>query len=59
MDRVHCQAYHDKLKHTPGIRTAVEATSGEVIIDFNKELVTTYFAANCGGQTCDASYVWE
>lgn len=58
-DRVHCQAYHDKLKHTPGIRTAVEATSGEVIIDFNKELVTTYFSANCGGQTCDASYVWN
>lgn len=58
-DRVHCQAYHDKLKHTPSIRRAVEATSGEVIIDFNKELVTTYFAANCGGQTCDASYVWN
>lgn len=58
-DRVHCQAYHDKLKHTPKIREAVEATSGEVIIDFNKELVTTYFAANCGGQTCDASYIWN
>lgn len=58
-DRVHCQAYHDKLKHTPKIREAVEATAGEVIIDYNDKLVTTYFAANCGGQTCDASYVWN
>ena len=30
-----------------------------MIIDFNDALVTTYFAANCGGQTCDASYVWN
>lgn len=58
-DRVHCQAYHSKLKHTPKIREAVVATAGEVIIDYNNKLVTTYFAANCGGQTCDASYVWN
>ncbi|MDG1148456.1 MAG: SpoIID/LytB domain-containing protein [Crocinitomicaceae bacterium] len=58
-DRVHCQAYHSKLRYTPKIRQAVESTSGEVIIDFNGDLVTSYFAANCGGQTCDASYVWN
>jgi len=58
-DRVHCQAYHNKLKHTLKIRQAVEETSDEVIINFNDELVTTYFSANCGGQTCDASYVWN
>ena len=58
-DRVHCQAYHNKLKHTPKIRQAVDETSDEVIINFNDELVATYFSANCGGQTCDASYVWN
>ncbi|MCH2230680.1 MAG: SpoIID/LytB domain-containing protein [Crocinitomicaceae bacterium] len=58
-DGVHCQAYHNKLKHTPEIREAVEATGGEVIVDYNNKLVTTYFSANCGGQTCDASYVWN
>ncbi len=58
-DGVHCQAYHSKLKHTPTIQQAVEATSGEVLVDAKNELVTSYFSANCGGQTCDAAYVWN
>lgn len=58
-DGVHCQAYHNKLKHTPTIQLAVEQTSGEVIIDQNNNLVNTYFSANCGGQTCDAEYIWN
>ncbi len=58
-DGVHCQAYHSKLKHTPTIQQAVEATSGEVLVDAGNDLVTSYFSANCGGQTCDAAYVWN
>ena len=58
-DGVHCQAYHNMLRHTPRIETAVKETSGEVLVDRTNSLVTSYFAANCGGQTCDASYVWN
>jgi len=58
-DGVHCQAYHSELSHTPSIRQAVEETNGEVIVDQQTNLVSTYFSANCGGQTCDASYVWN
>ncbi len=58
-DGVHCQAYHSELKHTKIIRKAVEETNGEVIVDEKTNLVSTYFSANCGGQTCDASYVWN
>lgn len=58
-DGVHCQAYHNKLRFTPKIRSAVEATEGMVLVDNRNKLVTSYFSANCGGQTCDASYVWN
>lgn len=58
-DGVHCQAYHNMLRYTPLIETAVEATTGLVLVDEKNTLVTTYFSANCGGQVCDASYVWN
>lgn len=58
-DGVHCQAYHNMLRHTPKIQLAVKETSGEVLVDRSNSLVTSYFAANCGGQTCDAAYVWN
>ncbi len=58
-DGVHCQAYHNKLTHTPSILEAVKATKGLVLVDNHNHLVTTYFSANCGGQICDASYVWN
>jgi len=58
-DGVHCQAYHKKLTHTSKIRQAVKETKGEVLVDVKNNLVTSYFSANCGGQTCDASYVWN
>ena len=58
-DGVHCQAYHNMLRHTPTIMDAVKATTGEVLVDNKNELVASYFSANCGGQTCDASYVWN
>lgn len=58
-DGVHCQAYHNMLKHTPKITQAVVETDGEVIVDDDGNMLTTYFSANCGGQTCDASHVWN
>lgn len=58
-DQVHCQAYHSMLRFTPKIRDAVYSTQGEVLVDNNQYMVTTYFHANCGGQTCDASYIWN
>lgn len=58
-DDVHCQAYHNMLKHTPKIKQAVEETDGEVIVDQKGTMLTTYFSANCGGETCDASHVWN
>lgn len=58
-DGVHCQAYHNMLKYTPEIRTAVRATEGDVLVNERNQLVTTYFSANCGGEVCDASQVWN
>lgn len=58
-DGVHCQAFHNKVLHTPTIIEAVKATKGLVLVDAKNELVTSYFSANCGGQICDASYVWN
>jgi len=58
-DDVHCQAYHSQLRYTPKINDAVKETEGKILVDSKNKLVTTYFAANCGGETCDASNVWN
>lgn len=58
-DQVHCQAYHHRLLNTPEINRAVNATNGMVIQDSKNKLIDAFFYANCGGQTCDASYVWN
>lgn len=58
-DGVHCQAYNNMLQHTPLIQKAVEQTIGKVLVDESNELVASFFSANCGGQTCDASFVWN
>lgn len=58
-DGVHCQAYHHELKTSELIREAVNSTVGEVLVDSEDRLVTSYFSANCGGEICDASYVWN
>ncbi len=58
-DGVHCQAYHSELRYTPTINEAVLETEGKILVDSSNKLVTTYFAANCGGETCDASFVWN
>ena len=58
-DRVHCQAYHYKLRFTPDIEKAVKATENVVMEDEHGNLVDAYFHANCGGQTSEADYIWN
>src|SRR5690606_38370931 len=58
-DRVHCQAYHSMIRFTPTIKEAVQSTSGSVMLDENKQLIDSYFHANCGGQTCEPDYIWN
>ena len=58
-DRVHCQAYHYKLRFTPEIQKAVDETENVVMEDDNGNLVDAYFHANCGGQTSEADYIWN
>lgn len=59
-DEVHCQAYHNGLRHSPTIQKAVEATNGSYIRDsISKEMVDGFFHANCGGQTSGSDYIWK
>ncbi len=58
-DRVHCQAYHSMLRFTPKIREAVKATNDLILVDDHSDIAGTYFHANCGGQTSEASQVWN
>lgn len=58
-DRVHCQAYHKMLTHTPIIEQAVLATKHIVMVDQNLKLADGFFFANCGGQTSESDFVWN
>lgn len=58
-DRVHCQAYHSKMRFTPSIDSAVKSTEYLVMKDANDQFIDAYFHANCGGQTSEAQYVWN
>lgn len=59
-DQVHCQAYHNMLRFTETIKTAVRETKGIYMVDtVTGNLVDGYFHANCGGQTSPSDYVWR
>jgi len=58
-DGVHCQVYHGLQTRCRRIRTAVEETSGTIIVDNDKQPITTSFHANCGGQTANSGDVWR
>lgn len=58
-DRVHCQAYHNQLRFTPLIDSAIFQTEGMVMVDDQNQLIDAYFHANCGGQTSEPDYVWN
>ncbi|MFN5149092.1 MAG: SpoIID/LytB domain-containing protein [Flavobacteriia bacterium] len=58
-DRVHCQAYHNMMRYTSLIDTAVKQTHDQIMIDQHGEMIDAYFHANCGGQTCEPQYIWN
>jgi stage II sporulation protein D len=58
-DRVHCQAYHNMMRFTPIIDSAVRQTSDLVLTATDGGVIDAYFHANCGGQTCEPQYVWN
>jgi stage II sporulation protein D len=58
-DKVHCQAYHNMMKYTPIIDSAVLQTNGIVMMDKDGQLLDAYFHANCGGQTSEPEIVWN
>lgn len=57
-DDVHCQAYKGKCVNSD-ILLATMRTSGEVIIDDSKRMISASFHSNCGGQTINSENVWS
>lgn len=58
-DDVHCQVYKGKPRLSTDIIEATLSTSGMVIIDSSKTLITAAFHSNCGGQTANSEDVWS
>ncbi|MBN4071218.1 SpoIID/LytB domain-containing protein [Crocinitomix catalasitica] len=58
-DNVHCQAYHNMLRYSPGIGEAVAATQNLIMIAADLKLAKSFFFANCGGQTSESDFVWN
>lgn len=58
-DRVHCQAYLHKRLTAALIDSAVRQTKNIIMLDDDNKLYSTYFHANCGGQTCEPDIIWN
>ena len=58
-DRVHCQVYLGKGNFDLIIDSAISTTTGIIMLDNNKMLATTFFHANCGGQTSETDLIWK
>lgn len=58
-DEVHCQAYYKSNVSYNNIDDAVSATKDLVIVDSSKNLIESFFHANCGGQTVEPDQVWN
>lgn len=58
-DATHCQAYHNRNTTGTTIRQSVLETKDQIMVSLEGDLIGTYFHASCGGQTSDASYVWN
>ena len=56
-DLEHCQVYKGRCI-IPDILLAVTKTTGDVIIDSQRQLIDAAFHANCGGQTVNCEDVW-
>lgn len=57
-DGTHCQAYKGRNRYNPIIKVATISTSGKVIADENKVMITAAFHSNSGGQTANSEDVW-
>lgn len=58
-NQVHCQAYLHKRNGSSIVDSAVVATKGEVLVYEDGSFAPTFFSANCGGETCDPSFIWN
>lgn len=58
-DGTHCQAYLHKRNQSSLIDTAVKYTRQIILYDSINLLTSTFFHANCGGQTCEPDLVWN
>ncbi|MBM3185621.1 MAG: SpoIID/LytB domain-containing protein [Bacteroidetes bacterium] len=58
-DGTHCQAYLHKRNQSSLIDTAVKYTRQIILFDSINQLASTFFHANCGGQTCEPDLVWN
>jgi stage II sporulation protein D len=57
-DGVHCQAYKGNIKYNKEIYKACTETSGQVLVDQEKHLITAAFHSNSGGITSNSEDVW-
>ncbi len=58
-DGTHCQAYLHKRNQSNLIDSAVKYTRQIILYDSINHLASTFFHANCGGQTCEPDLVWN
>jgi stage II sporulation protein D len=58
-NQVHCQAYLHKRNGSSIIDSAVQETRGQVLRSADGNYAPTFFSANCGGETCDPSFIWN
>jgi stage II sporulation protein D len=58
-DGTHCQAYFHKRNQSSLIDTAVKYTRQIILYDSSNQLASTFFHANCGGQTCEPDLFWN
>lgn len=55
----HCQAYLHKRNGSSMIDSAVSQTRNQVLKNEGDAYAPTFFSANCGGETCDPSFIWN
>lgn len=58
-NQVHCQAYLHKRNGSSIIDSAVLETKHQVLTGMDGAFAPTFFSANCGGETCDPSFIWN
>ncbi len=57
-DDVHCQVYKSRCNKYP-ILMATTITSGDVVVDKNKRMISAAFCSNSGGETINSEDLWS